>query len=199
MKSKKEKIFDAIFDTIYEDGNIANIRVSDIAKRAGIGKGTVYMYFASKEQMIFEAAKYLISSTMSEIINYEYDINKRFKDIFIGFLKEHLKALKKYSNMFYATSSTDFFPQLTPEFREMMVEVLGGIRKEYQQTLKKLVDIGAKEGIISPNPKPFEILTVAQMLFSTSGHFWQKEVPIETEDIDEFMQMQYNMMVKMFK
>ncbi|MCK5130335.1 MAG: hypothetical protein KAQ68_10805, partial [Clostridiales bacterium] len=105
----------------------------------------------------------------------------------------------KYSNMFYATSSSEYFPQMTPEFRKMMVEVLSGIRDQYQKTLLQLVDIGAMEGIISASPTQFETLTVAQMLFSTSGHFWQKEVPIQTEDIDEYIQLQYNMMVKMFK
>lgn len=197
MKTKKEKIFDAIFETIYEGTNITSIRVSDIAKRAGIGKGTVYMYFASKEQMIFESAKYLVASTMNDIIYYDYDDTAGFENIFKGFLAEHLKALKKYSNLFYAATSTDHLPQLTPECREMMIEVISKIRIEYQQTLKKLIDLGAKEKIVTSDPSPFTLLTTGQMLFSASGHFWHKETPVISKDVDEYISMMYDMVVKM--
>ncbi len=199
IKTKKEKIFDAVFEKIYEDGNIANIKVSDIAKRAGIGKGSVYMYFASKEQMLFEAAKYLVESTISEIVNYKCDKDCSFEHSFKGFLNEHIKATKKYSSLFNATLTTVNFPQFTSEFRKMMVKIVLKVKIEYIDALKIRIKKGAEEGIISDQHTEFELLAAAHMLFSTSGHFCQIDMPILTDDLDEYIQMQYNMAIKMLK
>lgn len=197
MKAKKEKIFDAVFDTVLETGCITNITVSEIAKRAGIGKGSVYMYFANKEQMMFESVQYFVESTMKKLVDYKVDESKGFKDIMHEFLTEHINVLNRYSKMFYSTFSTEFFPQLTPGLREMMVDVLADIRKKYQAKILKLIAIGANEGIVSGEHASFEILAVAQMFFSTSGHFVQKEVPVVSSDVDEYVLMMYDMAIKM--
>ena len=198
MKTKKEKIFDAVFDTIYEEGNIANIRVSDIAKRAGIGKGTVYMYFASKEQMIFEASKYLIESTMKSITDFAPE-NMSFSEALKNFIRKHIEVTRKYSSLFNATSTTDYFPQLNNQFKEMMADIMKKIRVEYKEALERYIALGAKEKIISKDHSEFTILAVAQMLFSTSGNFSQRQLPTITDDVDKYVDMQYNMAVKMLK
>ncbi len=195
--SKKEKIFNAIFEAILESGDVSNIRVSDIAKRAGIGKGSVYMYFSNKEHMMFEAVKYFVESTMKSLLEYETDEIKGFKKLMCGFLYEHLNLLKKYSSMFYSTVSTEFFPLLTPELREKMVGVIAIVREKYQKKIVELIEIGVSEKIISKTPEPFQLLTVSQMLFSASGHFSQKDIPVVSNDVDEYVSMMYDMAVKM--
>ena len=49
--SKREQILDALQELINEQ-DIRNISVSDIAKRANIGKGSIYYYFDSKDTII---------------------------------------------------------------------------------------------------------------------------------------------------
>ena len=51
--SKKEAIFDAALRTFLEKG-YEESRIIDIAEQAGIGKGTVYEYFSSKEELFLE-------------------------------------------------------------------------------------------------------------------------------------------------
>lgn len=48
---KYDKILDAL-NQLLEDSTIQNISVSDIAKKAGIGKGSIYYYFPSKEAIL---------------------------------------------------------------------------------------------------------------------------------------------------
>lgn len=48
---KYDKILDALSELL-SDQNIQNISVSDIAKKAGIGKGSIYYYFPSKEAIL---------------------------------------------------------------------------------------------------------------------------------------------------
>ena len=51
--SKRDQILDALHELLIND-NISHISVSDIAKQAGIGKGSIYYYFSSKDE-IFDA------------------------------------------------------------------------------------------------------------------------------------------------
>ena len=57
---KNEKKYNLILDALQqllEDRTIQNISVSDIAKKAGIGKGSIYYYFSSKEAILDELIK----------------------------------------------------------------------------------------------------------------------------------------------
>ena len=57
--SEKEKaIFKGIMDLLNQGYRIHEMKVADIAAAAGIGKGTVYEYFATKEEIIREAISY---------------------------------------------------------------------------------------------------------------------------------------------
>ncbi|AKA69033.1 TetR/AcrR family transcriptional regulator [Clostridium scatologenes] len=61
---KKELILNAMMDLLAEEKGAA-CSVSDIAKKAGIGKGSIYYYFKSKEE-IFDA---LVERVYNEIID----------------------------------------------------------------------------------------------------------------------------------
>ncbi|AWI04774.1 TetR/AcrR family transcriptional regulator [Clostridium drakei] len=61
---KKELILNAMMDLLAEEKG-ATCSVSDIAKKAGIGKGSIYYYFRSKEE-IFDA---LVERVYNEIID----------------------------------------------------------------------------------------------------------------------------------
>ena len=50
-QSKRDQILDALHDLLIND-NIRHISVSDIAKQAGIGKGSIYYYFSSKDEIL---------------------------------------------------------------------------------------------------------------------------------------------------
>jgi AcrR family transcriptional regulator len=52
-KVKRELILDTAFALILENG-YSNTKIIDIANTAGIGKGTVYEYFESKEAILLE-------------------------------------------------------------------------------------------------------------------------------------------------
>ena len=48
---KKDLILDAMQE-LMNKSNAQTISVSDIAKKAGIGKGSIYYYFKSKEEIL---------------------------------------------------------------------------------------------------------------------------------------------------
>ena len=50
-QTKQEQILDAL-QALLENKNIQNISVSEIAQTAGIGKGSIYYYFPSKDSIV---------------------------------------------------------------------------------------------------------------------------------------------------
>ena len=48
---KVQKMYEAISELVQEKKDVATLKVQDITSRAGIGKGTAYEYFSSKEEI----------------------------------------------------------------------------------------------------------------------------------------------------
>lgn len=70
MEKNLEKmipIYEAVISLIDEGMSIPEIKVSDISKRAGIGKGTIYEYFYTKEQVIVQAMLYSVRIKLEEL------------------------------------------------------------------------------------------------------------------------------------
>ncbi|WP_324824422.1 TetR/AcrR family transcriptional regulator [Sinanaerobacter sp. ZZT-01] len=67
-KQKREQILEATYDIFVEKG-YANTKIIDIANRSGIGKGTVYEYFDSKEAIFMALFDYFSNEYKK---NYEY-------------------------------------------------------------------------------------------------------------------------------
>lgn len=57
--NSKEKIIKAAAKVFNKKG-LESATVDDIAKQAGVAKGTVYIYFKDKDEILLEASKYLV-------------------------------------------------------------------------------------------------------------------------------------------
>ena len=55
---KVTAIYKAVQELVEEGADFRTLRVSDVSAKAGIGKGTTYEYFSSKEEMIVKAVSY---------------------------------------------------------------------------------------------------------------------------------------------
>ena len=58
LKPKVQALYDAVLELLNENADVNTLTVSDITKRAGIGKGTAYDYFSCKEEIIAGAIIY---------------------------------------------------------------------------------------------------------------------------------------------
>ena len=65
LSEKEILIYKAIVDLINEGADVTRMKVGEITAKAGIGKGTAYEYFTSKEEMVKEALEY---NTMMQIV-----------------------------------------------------------------------------------------------------------------------------------
>ena len=64
-EERPRQILAAALDVFGEHG-LANARLEDIAKRAGLSKGTIYLYFPNKEELFREMVRQLIVTELEE-------------------------------------------------------------------------------------------------------------------------------------
>lgn len=64
VSEKEQQIYEGVFELLRRQVDIHAIKVSDIAQAAGVGKGTVYEYFSTKEQILAQALGYLVDREM---------------------------------------------------------------------------------------------------------------------------------------
>lgn len=63
--ARPQQILDAALAVFGEEG-LAGARLDDIARRAGIAKGTIYLYFANKEELFREVVRSTIVRRLEE-------------------------------------------------------------------------------------------------------------------------------------
>ncbi len=62
-EARPRQILDAAIDVFGESG-LAAARLEDIARRAGVSKGTIYLYFSNKETLFCEMIRQLVGDTI---------------------------------------------------------------------------------------------------------------------------------------
>ena len=67
LPQKVRQLYTAVLELIAEGIDINTIKVSDITQKAGIGKGTAYDYFDTKEDIIICALIYAVSGMIQRI------------------------------------------------------------------------------------------------------------------------------------
>jgi len=62
-EARPRQILTAAID-VFGDSGLAGARLEDIAKRAGVSKGTIYLYFSNKETLFCEMIRQLVGDTI---------------------------------------------------------------------------------------------------------------------------------------
>ncbi len=100
-------MYDAVQQLIGEGCSVSQIRVSSITERAGIGKGTAYEYFDSKEEILAGAFIYYVRS-MAEEMNMQLrplgSLREQINFIFDDLDRE---SRKKYCFVHFVHEVTD--------------------------------------------------------------------------------------------
>lgn len=139
-------IYHAIEELAAEGADISTMRVSDIAARAGIGKGTTYEYFSSKEEMVVKAMTYLVGSMVKHVLNQMEKLDS-FQDKFLLLLDEMEEKVKqracilKYLNMLNDMN-------LCQQMRDILHEDTDDKNANPMRIIRYLLEQGQKEGRI---------------------------------------------------
>lgn len=91
MSPKVEALYKAVMELLLEGREIRKMKVSEITERAGIGKGTAYEYFESREELKYKSSFMEKADCLFTVIDHTI----------IGVKKE---ALEEVCNIFFLSS-----------------------------------------------------------------------------------------------
>jgi len=135
-EKKRSDIACSCMDILLEYG-IKNLTISQIAKTAGVGKGTIYEYFENKEDIVFEIITMFIVEYEKKLLEI-IDLNISTKDKLFHFFymihedENSNKQLNIYRE-FLAISMTNETQEMVDfniKCREKFTDILGQIMKE---------------------------------------------------------------------
>jgi len=177
-KVQKRKDIALSCKEIFFQNGINDLTISQIAKTAGVGKGTIYEYFKNKEDIIFEIVNILIQER-NLVIEKEIASLKNTKD-----------KVKEFSKFFYSDDDHDIeLRQLYKEFISIslvnpdneMTEFQTSCTELYFGWFKSIIYEGVEKGELIPEAK-----SLAMGLFSTAeGIFIKATVTNTVENVEE--------------
>ena len=95
---RKNDIIDAAEKVFFEKG-LSNSKMDEVAEQAELSKGTLYLYFKSKEEIYFEI-KLRAINILNGMFKESISVNKTGFDNCMEIGKTYVKFLNEYSNYF---------------------------------------------------------------------------------------------------
>lgn len=177
MEDKKKKIFDAVCILLSEIQNPRDITVAQIARNAGIGKGTVYEYFKSKNDIIIGAFLYYTESLLNKIEEScsEGDFKTRFGKCIEIIDKSATKNKSMFNNAIrfitekQLKSSENSFDCIISDNMEQLLNKLSGV-------LMLICEAGIKENKIRSDIDIIELLFAFSAVMSFFNSFGRRVI-----------------------
>jgi AcrR family transcriptional regulator len=136
--ARREAILEAALDEFSARG-FAAARLEDVAKRAGVAKGTIYLYFADKEALFQELVRFQISPVMSafETVLASPLPLKSLIDQAIEIFTREVFGTRRKQVMRLIISEGPRFPALAEfYYREVLGPILKAVRARLQRALE---------------------------------------------------------------
>jgi AcrR family transcriptional regulator len=184
---KRKNIYEAVLSLINEKRDMFSIKVADIAERADMGKGTIYEYFESKEQLIAQAIIYSVNVNIQSL---ESNVTDRctFKESYfklmssIGAIMDNNMTLFRYM----ALNEHDFSMKRAME--KVIKEQFESIRDTCLNMFEKLADKGLREGLIRAKPPRYQVCIAANnsmMCLYAHKQRFKEFICVSEEELEE--------------
>lgn len=147
VHSEKEvMVFNGVTKLMNEGVSLDSVKVADIAKAAGIGKGTIYDYFSSKEEILLRALLYNMNTELSTALK-KINAAEGFKGKFYTVLDITENHIRDY-NSSTSKLAYNLSPYQISGFLSRDMEGAAARKKLISDTIEIIAALGVKEGII---------------------------------------------------
>jgi AcrR family transcriptional regulator len=148
-QARPGEILDAAL-TVFAEKGFAAARMEDIAARAGVTKGTIYLYFPSKEEVFKSLARKHVGDTLSDAIAQARSYQGSVRDFFAMMMaimtakieSGHVAVLPKI-----IIGESGNFPELARFWRDEVIDQALGM-------LSHIIEGGIARGEIRPDVTP---------------------------------------------
>lgn len=156
---RKNQILEAA-SRLFERRGLHRVRMEDIASEAGVGKGTVYLYFASKEELITGVIRMRMDSlveSVSSIARETTPVRERIREI----LECFIAFADRYEGLAHLVSETPHI--IGKEARKLFLDA----RKRVVVLLSRVIRQGIERGEI----RDTDPLLISLLVFETAKSF----------------------------
>lgn len=141
-------MYQAVVELVRDGADVGSMKVSDITTRAGIGKGTAYEYFSSKEEIITNALAFDVMKKRKElaaIVDGPGSFAEKQERIF-HFIEEKFCESRTFCML--VRISTGFYEMseaLRTEYERVHADISCG---KLEEIIDRLLYQGVQEGVI---------------------------------------------------
>lgn len=159
LRDKKEKQILEAAAAVFAERGYRTARVADVAERAGIGKGTVYEYFRSKEQLFLRLFDWYASEAFASVrgeltrpSGSAVDALRRSGEAMLLSCQQMLPLYPLTLEFWSASTAPQFRQRLMDEFREAY--------RRFRGALAGAIRAGIDEGELDSHTSPEAIAAV---------------------------------------
>ncbi|MBN1272378.1 MAG: TetR/AcrR family transcriptional regulator [Candidatus Aminicenantes bacterium] len=152
-EAKKEKIIKAAIQVFARKG-FARTTISDVAMEANIGKGTVYEYFSTKEELIHEGFSYFVRALgfdFSVVLASSQAADKKLAGIFRLLVKMIQSDDQGFIELIFDVWAEGMKSSAS---KKPILNELKNFYKEYGKLLEEILKDGIRDKSFRPDIKP---------------------------------------------
>lgn len=190
-------IYQAVPQMLKEGADINTLKVSEITERAGIGKGTAYEYFSSKEELITRALLFYIEKKVNDIENISESQNS-FPDkihAVLDYVEQNFDDIRGFCMLVrIGTGSYEISEPLKNEY-ERMQETFDWHRMDH--LIDRMIEQGRQEGILTENNTFLcRMAFASQMMMYTAALLQQEKADLNVPETEKLKTFVYHALVK---
>jgi TetR/AcrR family transcriptional regulator, fatty acid metabolism regulator protein len=157
VADKRNEILKAAIEVFAKKGfNSASI--NEVAVKAGVASGTVYLYFKNKDDLLLQAMKTMMDTNLQEIKSKIANVEKPIDKLFLFFF-HHVEMFVKRPSMarflMVELRQSEEFYKKHPTYNPY---------KEYREYIEQLVSLAMQDGTTKPyNPSTISFIILGFM------------------------------------
>lgn len=182
-KTKREAILQAAFDLVCDRGYY-EMKMDDVAQKAGVAKGTVYLYFKDKLDLYVGIINWLIEQAraiVAEVARKDLTSSVKLREVFDRWVAA-LSARPQAMDLVFPETGQEgceigqrFYAQVLPEVKNLLEDIA------------RLIKAGVRQGEFCPVVPKLAALAFLNVfrsaLLISTGHLGVKVAPKKSLEI----------------
>ena len=151
-EEKKTQVYLGVISLVQQGRSLNELKVSEIAEASGIGKGTCYEYFSSKEEIIRETWLYTFHKEFDNfcgLLQFEQGFETGFRQI-LTVMEKALSQFSPFQTLMSSVGKRELKQYVSEEAME-------NIMRQMIRLIDLLLDQALQEGVIEPQrPREYQ-------------------------------------------
>ena len=192
---KKESIYSEVLSMLNDRVDYKSITLLEVANRCGMGKSTIYEYFSSKDEMIFNSMIYYLNSMIKFFSQESFEVTS-FHASLRTYIKAVMISMKGNFWMVMPWTFTDSYSSfLLEEDATIVDEMLKKCQQIVYSLFSAIIEKGQEEGLFSYAGERSKKFAYNALIMSISEKI-NKNYDVDSEDCALFIDEMCDCIIK---